>query len=120
MPQTAIRILAWSSIVALFVVTDTMYSLRPHTIFTPPIDRFLALVCVGAVFAAAYPKNLPLVVGVLLTAVVGFELLQRLLPGRHGFGSDMFVKATGACVGVFVSYVMHRLVELVARSASTK
>ena len=92
------------------LLAEPMLSLRPHTIFTPMVDRFFALACVGVIFAMAYPRQLPLVIGLLLAAVIGFELLQRLIPGRHGFDTDMLVKGAGACTGVFAGYALRRLI----------
>lgn len=114
MPRPPIRILAWSSIVVLFIVTET--ALRPHTIISPPVDRFIALVCVGALFSLAYPRHSLVVVGLLLVTVVGFELLQRLVPGRHGYETDMIVKGAGACVGVLVGYCLDQVSGLSTKS----
>lgn len=117
MSQTILRILAWGSIFVLFVVTDTTMGLRPHTIISPPVDRFVALVCVGAIFSAAYPKHRPAVLALLLVTVVGFELLQRLIAGRHGFVKDMVVKGAGACLGVFMSFTVQKLLVLVRQDS---
>jgi glycopeptide antibiotics resistance protein len=106
MAQTALRILAWGSMVALFIVTDTTMQLRPHTIISPNADRFLALFVAGAIFALAYPRRILIVVAVLLAAVIGFELLQRLIAGRHGYIKDILVKASGVCAGtMFITIV---------------
>jgi hypothetical protein len=121
MTKTLVRIFAWSSIVALFVATDTILSLRRENIFTPTVDRFFALACVGMIFSMAYP-NLLLVIGLLLASVVGFELLQRLIPDRHGFVRDMLVKGTGACIGIFIDHALRKLLEFFAygTTANTK
>ena len=107
--------------IALFVATDTILSLRRENIFTPTVDRFFALACVGTIFSMAYP-NLLLVIGLLLASVVGFELLQRLIPDRHGFARDMLVKGTGACIGIFIDHALRKLLEFFAygTTANTK
>ncbi|WP_244064040.1 hypothetical protein [Bradyrhizobium sp. Ce-3] len=108
MTQTVFRYLAWGLILGLFIITDTVSALRPHTLVSPNIDRFAALFVVGAVFSLAYPKHLlPILLG-LLTVVIGFELIQKLLSGRHGYVKDMFVKGAGCCAGVFAATALRR------------
>lgn len=107
--RTSLRILAWASIVALFVVTDTTMAMRPHTIISPNVDRLMALFCVGAVFSLAYPKRLGLVLVVLFGTIVSFELLQRLLVGRHGFVNDIIVKSIGCSAGALFAVTVQGL-----------
>ncbi|WP_083742040.1 hypothetical protein [Bradyrhizobium mercantei] len=95
-------------ILGLFIVTDTSLALRPHTLISPNIDRFAALFVVGAVFSLAYPQHvLPILLG-LLVVIIGFELIQKLLSGRHGYVKDMFVKGAGCCAGVFAATALRR------------
>nr|WP_235999704.1 hypothetical protein [Bradyrhizobium uaiense] len=108
MTQTIFRYLAWTLILGLFIVTDTSLAFRPHTLISPNIDRFAALFVVGAVFSLAYPKHVLPILLTLLAVVVGFELLQRLLAGRHGYVKDMFVKGIGASAGVFAAVALRR------------
>jgi hypothetical protein len=112
MAQTGIRLLAWGSIVVLFIVTDTTMGLRPHTIITPNYDRLLALFLVGAVFSIAYPRHIVIILIALLAIVVGFELLQRLLAGRHGFIKDIAVKSFGVCSGIVFGAIVRRLLDI--------
>jgi hypothetical protein len=109
MMQTVARILAWGSIAALFVVTDMTMALRPHTILSPSADRFVALFCVGAIFALAYPRRIPTILIVLLGTVICFELMQHLIAGRHGYVKDAIVKGTGCCAGVFAVVALRRV-----------
>lgn len=115
MTQTVFRYLAWGLILGLFVVTDTALAFRPHTLISPNIDRFAALFVVGAVFSLAYPKHLlPILLG-LLAVIVGFELVQKLLSGRHGYVKDMFVKGSGCCAGVFAATALRRGISAMSR-----
>jgi glycopeptide antibiotics resistance protein len=117
MTQTAFRYLAWASILGLFIITDTSHAFRPHTVISPSIDRFVALFLVGAVFSFAYPKHVLPIAALLLAVVIGFELLQRLLAGRHGYIKDMFVKGAGACAGVAAAVMFRRALSLFSRRA---
>jgi hypothetical protein len=115
MMQTVFRYVAWASILGLFIITDTTPAFRPHTLVSPAIDRFAALFLVGAIFSLAYPRHLLPILLMLLAAVVGFELLQRLLAGRHGYVKDMFVKGAGCCAGVAAAVLLQRAVSLFSR-----
>ena len=115
MPQTVFRYLAWGLILGLFIVTDTTLAFRPHTLISPNADRFAALFVVGAVFSFAYPKHVLPILLALLAVIVGFELIQKLLAGRHGYIKDIFVKGAGCCAGVVAATALRR-----ARSAMSK
>ncbi|MGY4478420.1 hypothetical protein ACVILL_005834 [Bradyrhizobium sp. USDA 3364] len=108
MTQTVSRYLAWGFLLGLFIVTDTTLALRPHTLISPNVDRFAALFIIGATFSFAYPKHVLPILLVLLVVVVGFELIQRLIPHRHGYVMDMLVKGTGCCAGVIVVDALRR------------
>jgi hypothetical protein len=115
MTQTLFRYLAWGLILGLFIVTDTTVALRPQTLISPNIDRFAALFVVGAVFSFAYPKHVPPILLALLAVVVGFELLQKLLSGRHGYVKDMFVKGSGCCAGAFAAAALKRALSAMSK-----
>lgn len=115
MTRTVLRYLAWGLILGLFIVTDTTPAFRPHTLISANIDRFAALFIIGAVFSFAYPKHVLPILPVLLAVVVGFELIQRLLPGRHGYVKDMFVKGAGCCAGVIIAVALRRSFSAMSR-----
>ncbi|MCC8945481.1 hypothetical protein H8A97_10305 [Bradyrhizobium sp. Arg62] len=115
MTQTVFRCLAWGLILGLFIVTDTPLAFRPHTLISANIDRFAALFIVGVAFSLAYPKHVLPILLVLLAMVVGFELIQRLLPDRHGYVKDMFVKGAGCCAGVFIATALRRSFSAISR-----
>ncbi len=115
MTQTVFRCLAWGLVLGLFIVTDTTLAFRPHTLISPNADRFAALFVVGAVFSLAYPKHVLPILLLLLAIVVGFELIQRLLPDRHGYVKDMLVKGAGCCAGVFIATALRRSFSAISR-----
>ena len=60
------------------------------------------MAAVGALFAAAYPKRLWLVVLALSLAAAAFELLQLLAGGRHPAVGDVVFKSLGAALGALL------------------
>ncbi len=106
MDRRIFRILAWASIVAIFVVTDGPIALRPSLGLGANTERLLAFAVVGALFALAYPRRWPIVLAFLIGAAAVFELLQLFVLGRHGYFRDFVFKATGAVIGVAGVWVL--------------
>ena len=94
---------AWPLLAAVVFVTLSPISFRPVTGGPVDIERFIAFAVLGAVFCLAYPKHRVLVL-VFLVAVAGaLEVLQHLIPTRHGRLSDAAVKVLGAATGVILA-----------------
>ena len=64
------------------------------------------MAAVGALFAAAYPKRLWLVVLTLSLAAATFELLQFMAGGRHPAVRDVVIKSLGAAIGALMGYAV--------------
>jgi hypothetical protein len=77
---TALRIVAWLLLAGLVVVTLSPISLRPISPLPTQVERAIALLIVGFVFALAYPRHLALVASLVLGATVVLELLQLVAP----------------------------------------
>jgi hypothetical protein len=109
--QTIFRVLAWTSIIAIAIVTDGPIGLRPVTPLSPGAERFAALAVVGLLFALAYPARRLLVLGALAIAVGALELGQFLAVGRHPGLHDAGAKVLGAMTGLAAGHafdiVMH-------------
>lgn len=112
MPQKPARLLAWCSLLAIFLFTDAPIWLRPVTHFAPNIERFAALTVVAALFIFAYPKKAMLVTALLVCAVGVFEILQLLFIGRHASMHDVAVKDAGILVGVWLGSLMNDLSQI--------
>jgi hypothetical protein len=97
---------AWLSILIILLVTVVPIGFRPSTGLSPNIERFGAMVAVGALFAAAYPKRVWLVVLALSLAAATFELLQLLAGGRHPAFRDVVIKSLGAAIGAMLGYAV--------------
>jgi glycopeptide antibiotics resistance protein len=106
----AVRILAWSSLLAIFVITDGPIAFRPVTIFSPNVERFCALLVVGTLFGFAYPRRTLMIAAVVLAGIFMFELLQLIWDSRHASIYDVVYKSAGAMVGLMIGKsVMHSL-----------
>jgi hypothetical protein len=104
----AIRRAAWISIAVVLLVTVVPIGFRPSTGLSPNIERFAVMAAVGALFAAAYPKKLWLIVPALSLAALGFETLQFIAAGRHPSLRDVEFKSFGAAIGAAFGYAIAR------------
>lgn len=95
-----LRILAWMLLAALVVVTIGPISLRPVTPLPTQLERSLALLVIGFVFALAYPRHIVIVAVLVLGTTILLEFLQVLEPSRHGRLVDAAVKLLGGAVGL--------------------
>ena len=96
----ALRILAWLLLAGLVVATLSPIGLRPISPLPTQVERAVALLLVGFVFALAYPRRLALVAIIVLGATVLLELLQLLAPSRHSGLADVTVKLLGGGIGL--------------------
>jgi hypothetical protein len=109
--QTICRVLAWTSILAIVVITDGPIGLRPMTLLSPNVERFAALAVVGLLFALAYPARRLIVLGALAIAIGALELGQFLAAGRHPGVRDAGAKVLGAMAGVGAGHLIHAVMQ---------
>jgi hypothetical protein len=98
--STLLRVLAWLLLLGLIVVTIGPISLRPITPLPTQLERALALLVIGFVFALAYPRHIVIIATLVLGTTVLLEFLQVLEPSRHGRFVDAAVKLLGGAVGL--------------------
>ena len=98
----AIRILAWSSLIVIFLITDGPIRFRPVTGLAPNTERFIALLIVGTLFGFAYPRRTLLIACVVLVGIFMFELLQMIWRSRHASFHDIAYKSAGAVAGLMI------------------
>lgn len=90
------RILAWSVAAAIIVSTLSPIAYRPHLpILSPDMERFGAFFAVTAAFMLAYPDRRRGIALSMAAFAIGLELVQLLVPGRHGMVHDAIVKLLG-------------------------
>ena len=117
MTNIILKIIAWLSLTAIAIATIGPITMRPESGTSPDWERFAAFALVGFLFSFAYRKRLMLALLILLASALGLEILQLVVPGRHGHVSDLLVKVTGAMLGVIVAVAMGRTLRI-DRSAS--
>lgn len=97
------QLMSWFLFAAIVTVTLGPVTLRPHTHFSPDLDRFAAYIVLGVFFALSYPRCRLLLLGVLLVASAGtLEWAQSLVPHRDPYLGDFLLKAGGAVIGLAV------------------
>jgi VanZ family protein len=106
MSNTAFRVLAWTALLAIVVVTDGPIGLRPVThLVSPNVERLLALLVLGSLFALAYPRQI-IPIGLFLVAAIGaLEIAQMASFGRHARLRDAGVKIIGVLLGLSLGYL---------------
>ena len=104
-----LRIAAWLLLAGLIVVTIGPIGWRPVSPLPTQLERALALLVVGFVFAVAYPRHILLIAVLVLGTTAILEPLQVFEPSRHGRFIDALVKLAGGCVGLAAGYIFNLL-----------
>jgi VanZ family protein len=111
MNRTVFRLAAWLVVLAVAVFTLSPIEMRPTLDAPPDIERLAAFALMGAAFCLGYPKHRWKII-LLVVAVAGaLEILQHVVPGRHGRLHDFNVKAFAAVVGVVLAMLIEQSVE---------
>ncbi len=101
MQSTVFRWVAWLLVIAVAVFTLSPIELRPTTPAPANLERFVAFAIVGGAFWLGYP-NRRIGSVLLVIGIAGLlEILQHVVPGRHGEPQDFAVKAFGSAFGAF-------------------
>jgi hypothetical protein len=110
MELSLIRFAAWLSLLTILIVTAGPLSLRPTSGASADTERFIAFAVSGGLFGLGYPRQLTLVLPLIVLAAATFELAQLLFPGRHGTIHDFAVKAVGGLVGAVFGNLFGRFI----------
>ncbi|MEO7221041.1 MAG: hypothetical protein ABIY37_01070 [Devosia sp.] len=105
----ALRVLAWLLLAGLVFVTLSPINLRPNLPLPAQVERAIAVMLVGFVFALAYPRRFALVAAIILGATALLELLQLVTPSRHGGWAEVTVKLLGGSMGLAAGWLINRL-----------
>lgn len=106
---TALRVVAWLLLAGLIFVTLSPINLRPISPLPTQLERAIAVMLVGFVFALAYPRRFVLVTAIVLGATALLEVLQLVTPSRHGGWADVAVKLLGGSIGLVAGWIINRL-----------
>jgi hypothetical protein len=103
------RVAAWVSLAAVALATLSPLDARPSSGFVPDMERLVAFLTVGLLFGLGYPKHWIAVLGLLLAGIIGLEVLQLLLPDRHGQIADAAFKSAGCSLGFMAGVAVRRV-----------
>jgi len=106
-----IRIAAWCSILAIAVLTLTPKGTRFFT-GTGDLGRALAYLLAGLGLSLTFPRHRALILLAVICAAGTLEVLQNLIPNRHGRMHDFGIKALAALAGVAISIPVHRVARM--------
>lgn len=99
------RLLAWTALLMIALVTVGPIDLRPHSFLSPMSERFIGFAAISFVFAIAYPRRIPFVILAVFAAAVTLEWLQLLTATRHGHLFDLLAKLAGSGFGVCIGWL---------------
>jgi glycopeptide antibiotics resistance protein len=116
MSSNLARLAAWSCLLAVAIATVAPIEMRPETALVPSSERVTAFAIMGLLFAVAYPRKLWFAILMTIGAAVALELVQLLIPSRHGRVFDATVKMAGGAAGLLIGYLARRLLDLVPRN----
>jgi VanZ family protein len=106
------RVLAWTAILAIVLVSVVPAAERPVTGLGQVFEHFIAFGIVASLFALVYPLRFwPLLLLALLFCG-GIELLQIPLPTRHARISDFVIDVVAAWMAICVVAIARKLVSI--------
>jgi VanZ family protein len=122
-----IAAVAWASVAVIAYATLThatfvyaVYDWLSPLLLRPQLGTYVHLEHIGAfalmatLFGLAYPRDLPMVFGLVLGAAIFLEILQTVTPDRHGTLLDALEKMAGGGLGILLA----KAVRLAATKAS--
>lgn len=113
--QTAAIVLAWLVLIGLAAVTLVPIGLRPHSTFSPHVERFLAFAVAGLCLALAYPRRPVLTVVIIAATALGLEAAQFLASTRHPGLADLLAKLAGGGAGLILGRAISTVVASLGR-----
>jgi hypothetical protein len=95
---------AWLSLIVIAITTVVPIYDRP-SFGHASIERLIAFVVLGAMFAWSYPNRLLFSVLIVSCGAFGLEALQLITPDRHARLFDAFVKLAGGWSGLGLGHL---------------
>lgn len=94
---------AWGLVVTAAFLTIGPQRFRPATGVEHNLEHFLAFALLGCVFGFAYPRRWLTLALCGISTAAALEVLQLLVPHRHGTVRDFILNAAGICVGLSIN-----------------
>jgi hypothetical protein len=98
-PPVLARIIGWSLVAAIVVLSVVPATLRPETGLPHDFEHFAIFWATGLAFALGYSLT-PLLATLLIVFAGAVEILQLFIPGRHARLSDFIVDALASVIGL--------------------
>jgi len=114
--QTILRVTAWLLFAAIVFATLSPLDLRPHSALPVNLERILPYIAAGFLFALAYRRHILAAAAFVIIAAIVLEVLQNVLPDRHGRETDAVVKVAGAIIGLTAGWLVTQLATRLKRN----
>jgi len=98
-----VRVIAWLSLLFIFVLSVVPHQLRPQTGAPHDFEHFASFAICGFAFGLGYRSRLPFVAAALVLFAGVVEVVQIAVPGRHARLEDFIVDGIAACVSALVA-----------------
>ncbi|PSC06536.1 hypothetical protein SLNSH_01610 [Alsobacter soli] len=99
----------WAALAAIAVATLSPIGLRPHVPgASADLERMAAFVVVGLLFGSMYSRRLGFALVVVVGGAMLLEILQNVIPTRHGLVHDGALKAIAGAAGVMITSLSAR------------
>lgn len=108
---TAARIIAWSLVTAIVVLSVVPPGLRPETVAPHHLEHFIIYSATGLAFGLGYDRKHRLLAPLLVAFSGLVEIVQLFVPGRHARLGDFVIDAAAISLGLFtvslVNWIRH-------------
>jgi len=102
------RVIAWSCIAGIVILSLVSPSLRPVTILPHNLEHLAIFAITGLALGLGYPSRLAHHIALLVIFAGVIELAQFVTPGRHPRLVDFVVDAVSACAGAALAALIVR------------
>ena len=104
--RALLRILFWLTILLVVFSTLSPIDWRPESGLPPRVERFGAFLVISLLWTLGFPRHRWAGLAALVGLAGLLEVMQTLVPGRHGRLHDAEVKALGVAAGAALGMVL--------------
>jgi VanZ family protein len=104
--QNSARLIAWSLLVLITVLSLAPPEFRPETGTPHNFEHFAIFAVCGFAFGLGYRRRSTFVMAALVIFAGAIELAQMLIPGRHARLGDFIVDAVAISVSAAVAILI--------------
>ena len=105
------RVVAWSLLIAIVVMTVVPASMRVVTGAPHNMEHALVFLLMGIAFGFGYELRMTVTCAAAIVFCAALELLQLAIPGRHARLSDFLIDAAAACFGISIAWLVGPLTQ---------